>query len=1079
MLTNEEFNFISVINTIYNKHKTMKNKSRIFLLAMLLFASLNILAQSQTITGTVVDEEGIEVIGATVSVKGSPTSGTMTDIDGKYSIKVNDAKTAILVFTYVGMNPKEVPVAGQSVINVTMESNVVELNEVVAIGYGTVRRKDLTGSVSSLKAGDVEKVPVTNVAQALAGKIPGVQVSAATGAPDATISIAVRGGTSITQSNEPLYIIDGFPSEQGLTGIDPSSIESIDVLKDASSTAIYGARGANGIIVITTKSGQEGKATVSYDMYYGFKKINKRLDVMKPYDFVNMEYEKAVMNNEVDKFENMYGKYADISSNYTNRKGINWQDEIFDSNTPTSMMHKVSVSGGSKTGNYSVSYTRNDDDGIMLESGLSRNAIRMKYQQKVTDRFSFTTNVTWIDEKTKGIGSLNDGGRFSRMAHIWQYRPTIGINGEDIDLVNNDEDPALVDDSGNQMQNPIASIAGEKRNKRNKNLQMNGDITYKILNNLTYKGSIGFVNRDITIDEFHTMRSRKAKNQGAPFGSKQTENYSSVTYNNTLTYTPKINKDHRMDVMVGQEDVLRTFRYFSASSSKFPVDNFGIYDLSLGEEPGKPQTNKEEERMFSFFGRVNYQYLDKYLFTATMRADGSSKFGDDNKWGYFPSVSAAWRASEEEFIKNLDIFSNLKVRASYGAAGNNNIPRYRSLSLYTSNWTPMNNQAVPIYSGRMANPGLKWETTYTTNLGMDLSFFNHKVQATLDFYNTQTKDLLLDAQIPYLSGYKSIFKNIGETRNRGIEFSVTTYNIQNKDFTWTTSFNIAANRNKVMKLADSDQIEWKSGWNGDFNDADYLLAVGQPLGQMYGYEYDGIYTVDQFDYVNGQYVLKAGETSIEGVAVQPGYFRYKNQNPDEDNMINSKDKKVIGKASPKFFGGINNNFTYKGFDLSIFLNFSVGNDIYNANRMFADNLTPKLRNSMTYAKDRFTFIDAAGNNLHGNPTALAQLNEGKTMASVQGVGSNMKFHSLYVDDGSFLRINNITFGYTIPKKLLRKASIQNLRVYASGYNLYTFTKYKGYDPEVNTNPNQNLTPGVDWGAYPRALSFVFGLNLTF
>ena len=1057
----------------------MKNKSRIFLLAILLFASLNILAQSQTITGTVLDEEGLEIIGATVAVKGSATSGTMTDVDGKYSIKVNDAKTAVLVFTYVGMHTAEVPVAGKTVIDVRMESSVVELDEVVAIGYGTVRRKDLTGAVSSIKAGDVEKVPVTNVAQALAGKIAGVQVSMAQGSPDATISIAVRGGTSITQSNEPLYIIDGFPSEDGLAGIDPSAIESIDVLKDASSTAIYGARGANGVVVITTKSGQEGRATVNYDMYYGIKKINKRLDVLNPYDYVNLEYERGVMNNELDKFTNLYGEYKDISANYANRKGINWQDEIFDSTTPTTMMHKVSISGGNKTGNYNVSYTRNDDDGIMVGSGLTRNAIRLKFNQKVSDRLSFSANVTWTDEKTTGLGSLNEGGRFGRMAHIWQYRPTIGIKGEDIDLVNNDEDPALVDDSGNQVQNPLASIAGEKRSKRNKTLQLNGDITYQILKNLTYNGSIGMRDKDALLDEFHTMRSRTAKNKGFPFGIKTTQNYSSFNYTNTLTYNTKINKDHRFEAMLGQEDYIMTYNLFGASSNKFPLNNFGIYDLSLGEEPGKPVTDKQKERLFSFFGRVNYQYMDRYLLTASMRADGSSKFGKDNKWGYFPSVSAAWRASEEEFIKNLDVFSNLKVRLSYGTAGNDRIENYRSLALYSSDWVPMGNQAVPIYSGRMANPGLKWETTVSSNAGLDLSFFNHRVQATADLYSTRTKDLLLEAQIPYLSGYKSILKNVGETKNTGFEFSVTTYNIQNKDFTWSTSFNIATNKNKVVKLADASYLEWKSAWNGDFNDIDYLIAEGQPLGQMYGYEYDGIYTVDQFDFVNGEYKLKAGEIAIEGVNVQPGYYKYKNQNPDEDNMINSKDKKVIGRATPDFFGGITNNFTYKGFDLSIFLNFSVGNDIYNANRMYGDNLTPKLRNSMTYAKDRFTFIDGTGNNLHGDPAALAKLNEGKRIASVQGVGSNMKFHSLYIDDGSFLRINNITLGYTVPRALLRKASIQSLRIYASGYNLHTFTKYKGYDPEVNTNSNKGLTPGIDWGAYPRALSFVFGLNLTF
>lgn len=1047
---------------------------------ILLLASTNMMAQSQNVTGKVIDQDGYEVIGATVIIKGQPGVGTVTNIDGVYTLQVEDAANDVLVISFIGMDTKEIPVKGQTTINVTMTSNAIQLNEVVAIGYGTVKRKDLTGAVSSVRASDIEQIPVANISQALGGKIAGVQVTTAQGSPDAAVSIKVRGGGSITQSNEPLYIIDGFITDDGLLGIDPTSIESIDVLKDASATAIYGARGANGVVVVTTKSGEKGRATINYDMYYGFKKINKRLDVLNPYDFVNLEYERAVLNNTMDAFETMYGSYTDISKNYLNRSGINWQDEVFDEASPTSMMHKISISGGGKSNQYNVSYTHNNDDGIMLNSGLKRNSLRFKFSQEINDRISFSTVTSWTDESTTGLGSLNDGGRFSRMAHIWQYRPTIGINGDDRDLVTNDEDPALVDDSGNQMQNPIASIEGEHRKKRNKILQMNADLTVKIIDGLTYKGTIGIRNRNYRLDEFHTMRSRTAKNKGGAFGSRDIIEYNSLIYNNVLTFDKQITPDHHLNMMIGQEDAIYKDNLTSLSASNFPDDHFELDDMSLGV-PGKNLTERSYKRVFSYFGRVNYNLMEKYLVSLSVRRDGSTVFGVDNKWGTFPSASVAWRAIEEDFIKNLKVFSNLKVRLSYGTAGNDRIPSGLSLSRMISDWIPMGNVSSPIYSGTMANPNLKWETSVQSNIGLDMSFFNHRLQATVDFYNNDSQDLLLNRKLAFISGYENVMMNIGKTRNRGVEVSLTSFNIQNKDFTWTTTLNLSTNDKKVVQLAGKPFFEQRTGWNGDFNDTDYLIEEGSPLGQMYGYVYDGIYTVDQFDYdaATEKYTLKADEVGISDIDVQPGHYKYKKVADDGNKDITTADKTVIGKANPKLFGGLTNNFTYKGFDLSIFLNFSYGNDVYNANRMFSDNLVPKYRNSMTSANDRFTFIDANGNNLMNNPTALAALNQGKTVASVQGVGTNMRFHSLYVEDGSFLRINNITLGYTLPKKILSKAYIKNLRLYGSVYNLHTFTNYSGYDPEVDTNPNSGLTPGVDWGAYPRALSFVFGANITF
>ncbi len=1035
------------------------------------------------VTGKVLDSDKLPIPGVNVVLKGSST-GTITGLDGGFEMRITDPEKAVLVFSFIGFDTQEVLVGNKSVINIVLSYSAISLEEVVAIGYGTAKRKDLTGSVSSIKAGDVDKVPVANIAQALSGKVAGVQVNQASGSPDADIRILVRGGTSITQSNEPLYIIDGFPTEDGLKGIDPSDIESIDVLKDASSTAIFGSRGANGVIVVTTKKGKEGKTLVNYDMYYGFKSLNKKMDVLNPYDFVMLEYERATKSDdELLKFNNTYGEFSQIKENYLGRPGIDWQDEVFDGRSPKTQMHKLSVSGGSKGMNYSASFTRNDDDGIMDGSGLERNGVRLKLDYKANDKLKTSYNVSYTDEKTKGMGSLSDQGYFSRMQHIIQYRPTIGL-GDDQELLTSDIDPLLQDDSGNTMVNPIASIEGEQRAKRNRYLTLNGGLEYKLLPSLVYNGSIGYRTRDYNIDEFYTMRSLQGKREGAPYGKKSINHYETITYNNTLTYKYEKNRFHRFDGMVGMEYFNQKVDFVSLGSKGFPEENFGLNDMALGVDPMINSTYVYPgEKMVSFFGRVNYQLRSRYLFTATFRADGSSKFGANNKWGYFPAASFAWRASEEPFIQRLNVFSNLKLRLSYGTAGNNQIGNFMSLPLMTSDWTAVNDLMVISYrNARLANPDLKWETNVTQNFGVDAGFFKNRLEITFDLYSNTTKDLLLAAQLPYISGHATTMKNVGQTKNNGVEFSITSRNLETKSFSWTTTLNLAANRNEVVSLYKSDFFLAKSGWAtvSEFNSADYIVKTGLPLGQMWGYTWDGIYGVEDFDYADKVYTLKEGIPVDKNSAAQPGSWKYRDiSGPDglPDGIIDSNDMSVIGDANPTLFGGINNQFNYKGFDLSFFLNFSLGADVYNANSMYYSKMSTRYKNVMAGAANRFTYIDSEGVNVRNDPAALAEINQGKEFASVNG-SSSLVFSSRNVEDGSFLRLNTISLGYTLPKSLVEKAKIGNMRVYATVYNLKTWTNYSGFDPEVNTRPNGNLTPGIDWGAYPRNMSFVFGLNLS-
>lgn len=1058
---------------------------RLVLLFVLFFIGTSAYAQNMTVTGRVIDDDGIEVIGASVVVKGATGVGTITDLDGNYSLTVNDASRDVLVFSYVGMTSQEVKVGGRKVINVTLKSDAVMLDEVVTIGYATVKKKDLTGSVSSVSSKDIASVPISDVTQALSGKVAGVQVMRSQGSPDADISIKVRGGTSITQSNEPLYIIDGFPSEDGLKGIEASDIASIDILKDASSTAIYGARGANGVILVTTKGGNVDKFNISYDMYIGFKKVNKRYDVLDVLDFVKLEYERSI--NEPDKMNDfvlpIYGNYDEYDELYANRQGIDWQDEVFNRSTAMTQQHKISLSGGSKTSQYMLTYTRNVDDGIWYGSGLKRDNFRVKLSQEATSWLKFSTNISYIDEVTEGLGSLQEGGASSRMQHVIQYRPTIGKNGNDEQLLIDDDDPALLLEGASQMQSPIASIESELRTKRNQILSMNGDLEIRLPKDLTYRGTIGIRRRTIKTDIFYSERSKQAKNAGAPYGWKEIEEQSSFMYNNVLTWDKSFNREHHLTLVAGQEYIQYGTDYLKSGARQFSDINFGLADMSLGASPDKVITRLESEKMLSYFMRGNYSLKDKYLFSASVRADASSKFGDNHKWGVFPAASFAWRASEEEFVKKWGIFSNLKVRLSYGSAGNNKIDNYLSLSKMGSVWIPYNGTSTVsgFVSKQLYNPDLQWETNVTSNFGLDMGFLNQRIQLTVDLYNINTKNLLLDAPIPLLSGYKSMMINAGRTNNRGIELALTTHNINTKDFSWSTTLNLSHNRNEVKELYNADYMEIVSNWaqTSEFNKSDYIIRVGEPLGQMYGYRLAGIYTVDDFtfDEATQKYTVKEGIPYDKNFYPKPGFWKF--EDLDGDKQITESDKTVIGNANPKLYGGLTNNFTWKGFDLSIFLNFSIGNKIYSANKMYYTKFNNRWRNTLKdEALQRFTIINDKGENIQNDPVQLAAVNAGRNYVSVEG-SSNLYFHSGYVEDGSFLKINNVSLGYTLPKSLIKKIHLSNVRFYATGYNLYTFTKYSGYDPEVNTYSNGGLTPGIDWGAYPSSISVVFGANITF
>lgn len=1064
------------------------------LLAILLSAGIAMpaFAQKQTVKGKVISEDGQEVIGATVMVKGAKGVGAVTDLNGNFSITVNNAASDELIVSYIGMASKNIKVKGRSRVDVTLQENAQSLDDVVVIGYGTMRRKDLTGSVASIKGDELLKVPGNDVSKALAGRIAGLQVNQSDGAPGSGISIRVRGGISITQSNEPLYVIDGFPTEDGLASLDPAEIESIDVLKDASATAIYGARGANGVIVVTTKQGDKGaKAQVSFDAYVGWRKIANKLDVLSTKEFVLADYERtlgaltgdATMNG----WEQDYGTFADIDKNYANRKGIDWQDETLGRTTFT-QNYRVSVNGGGKNTQYSTSYSYYKDEGAMVYSGEDKHNIVVNMKSKISDRLTINLRAQMDRRKIWGAGTAGNGGsgnagnsnsRFNRMTAILMYRPTAGIKGSDSDLLQG-EDPMLVDDSGNVMQNPLISAKEETDDREMRTFNFNGGFTYTLMKGLTFRNATGYRYYNSRRARFYGAESMTAKRSSIN-GSIDTGESETFQISNVLNYTTRIKKRHNISAMLGQEWINISTRSFGGAADHFPNDEIGLADMSLGTPTKVTSGQNYDNKLLSFFARANYNYRDRYLVSASLRADGSSKFGADHKWGWFPALSAAWRAAEEPFIKNLNVFSDLKLRVGYGLAGNNRIGSYQSLALMSSIFTAMGDGLVSGYaSSQIPNPELKWEANKTFNLGIDLGFFDQRLTISPEFYINKSSNLLLNAKIPDSSGYSAMIINAGKTKNTGVDLTINSVNIDTGNITWRTSLTLSHNKNKVEALTGEKEQLYEARFG--YNQATHRIAVGEPLGQFYGYKTIGLYTADDFsgyDPATNTYTLKDGVPYRGNKAnMKPGMWKFADL--DGSGYINEDDKTVIGNNNPDIYGGLNNTLNIGNFDLSVYFTYSVGADVLNATKLINTKVGTKNKNALDIANSshRWMTIDSNGK-VVTELAQLAQLNQGKTVAAwYDMMEGNTEIHSWVVDDASYLRLSNVTLGYTFPSRWLRRYGVSRLRLYVTGNNLFTVTGYDGYDPEVSTMSSA-LTPGVDFGAYPRSRSFIMGLNLTF
>jgi len=1068
----------------------IKYKTNNFRLLTLIFVLCcgTLAAQQKTISGTVTEEStGEPVAGANVHLKENPSIGASTDADGKFLLSVpSNAKT--LVISYIGFVTVELPADKSDIGIIALKESALELEELVVIGYGTQKRKDLTGSVASVGAAAIAAVPVASASEAITGKLAGVQVTTTEGSPDAEIIIRVRGGGSITGDNAPLYIVDGFPVTS-IADIPPGDIETIDVLKDASSTAIYGSRGANGVILVTTKSGKEGKTSVSYNAYVGYKTIAKKLDTLDPADYVHWQYERALLANKLEDYTKYFGNYQDIDL-YENAAANDWQQQVF-GRTGNTFNHNLNINGGDEKTQYAFSYNHINDRAIMVGSDFKRDNLSLKLNHKASKTVKLDFNARYSNTAVNGSG-MNEQNVVSSADYRLKYAmiyPPVPVTGL--------TDEGETDDSF-YLYNPLTSIDDNDRRQARTTFNANAGVSWDIIKDLRLKVEAGLDDYRLSDDRFYGATTYYVKNvpegsdQGLPAITLTKSARRTYRNTNTLNYDFKqlLPESNSLTLLLGQESVFTKEEEMKSTVHGFP-SSFTFYDarrLSTQGNPYSVDNNlKPDDNLISFFGRFNYNYADRYLLSGTFRADGSSKFAEGNRWGYFPSVAAAWRVSSESFMEaTRSWLDDLKLRISYGTAGNNRIPSGQMAQTYASSSTTWVN-GFPSYwspSKTMANPDLKWETTVTRNIGLDLTTLRGRLTATLEFYQNTTKDLLIQFPTPG-TGYDNQYRNMGETENRGVEFSLNWIAIDTKNYGLTFSGNIGFNHNEILSLGDMKSSSFASGWASTEINNDYQIITGGSVGEMIGYVNLGRYETSDFtgyDAATKKWILKEGVASNEpvlGHAPRPGDMKLKDINGDGTVTSDYEDRIVIGNANPLHTGGFSINGRVYGFDLTANFNWSYGNDIYNANKIeYTSTSKYHSRNMIALMKEgeRWTNLKPDGT-ISNDPAELAAMNANTTLWSPY-MGKYV-FSDWAVEDGSFLRLNTLTLGYTLPALLTQKVRIKSLRLYATGYNVACFTNYSGFDPEVSTLRKTPLTPGVDYSAYPKSRQIVFGLNLTF
>ena len=1070
-------------------------------------AVVNTAQQSNKITGRITDDNGSPVIGATVAVKGT-TTGTITDVDGNYSLSVS-ATAKTLVVSFVGMKTQEVAISGNT-IDVVLQEESLGLEEVVAIGYGGSKaRRDLTGSVGSISGAKLASIPVTSAAVAIQGKIAGVQVTTVDGAPGADINIRIRGGSSVTASNAPLFIVDGFQTDN-INDIPPTDIASIDVLKDASLTSIYGAKGGNGVVVVTTKSAKQGKIKVDFNAYTSISQLSKKLDLMDTEEFVRYQYDWAASSgtrsSNAKYFRANFGNPADLDL-YRRVTTHDWQDEVMGEN-PINYSTNLSIGGGNEKMRLNFSLTQSEDKGIIMGSGVSRTNMNLKLDVELAENLTFTMNpkLTYRHDEGAGGDNIGSGG----VIDVLRYRPTNGLREFAF------WDPATVDPDDEavfQYTNPKSDIVHNTQNRDTYTSTNQFRLEWRPVKGLVLRSEvIGSFSFRHTNRFFGAMTGTGQANNKLPVASIDESRGIKYTWTNTASYDLELGSLQKYSFLLGQELQHSNSKYNYVMNRYFPrniTSEKAIYNMGLGTPFQSTSSYSTPDRMSSFFGQANYNYARKYLLSVTMRADGSTKFAPGKQWGFFPAVSGAWVISKEGFFPGGGVLNNLKLRAAYGLTGNNDIGNDRWRYLYVVNSTGGPGFGEMIENGeqwygtasgsQFPNADIKWETTIKRNLAFDIGLFDDRVTLSPEVYWNTTRDMLYTSDIPSTSGYSTQVQNIGQVTNRGFELTLNGDILRGKDFVLSGNLTFGFNKMVVDKLNDTDDVIWDQNnrWKSNYND--YCIKVGEQVGLIYGFVYDGLYSMDEFTFDPNQNFLavpKEGTiinmvsgTSNSGDPTLPGKIKFKDisgPNGTPDGQITELDRTVIGNTNPEFQGGFGLNGQYKGFDFIINFNYMYGFDLNNATAYqlsSSESNSKNFFNVLSKFSDRWTYVDYTnGENMYKNyyiensVAIYASLNEGKTLWNPADVTRKIT-HSYFIEDASFIRCQDITIGYTLPKELTRGWGISKARFYASCTNPFIITNYSGYDPEVDIQTG--LTPGMDYNRYPRSRSIVFGTNITF
>lgn len=1041
-------------------------------LILLLISPWDLWAQTADVKGKVVDESNQPIVGAFVSVReGTVSESTMTDDKGEFLLTVRDKKNALVQVSMIGYLPAESKITVGSLF-FKLREKPLELDDAVVVAYGAMDKKDLTGSVAKVDMQTISDAPVISFAEALSGRVAGVVATASDGQPGSEMNIVIRGANSITQDNSPLYVVDGFPIEDFSTSsINPDDIKTFNILKDASATALYGARGANGVILIETKGGAVGKPVINFTTKLGFASVAKKMEMMNSYEFVKYQLELYPSTAEYT-----YLSDGRTLEDYHTIESIDWQDEVFRGTFIQN--YNLSIRGGADNTKYSVSGSIFKQPGVIINTGSDKYLLNTSLEQKVGKKITCVLNLNGSHITNYGqLVSSGDGGTTSSylLYRTWGFRPVSG--DADVNLLDQLTDPDNVSNSDIRL-NP--AITSRNDNTRNKTLALNGNAGFRYSFNralmLKLTGGIRYNSEKRAVFYNSQTTSGSSLNPTNTLGVNGYVRFSdSFTWNTeaVLSYNKTFKGRHRLSLMGGTSLQERKFDQYGYTG--YQLDEYESLGMA-GLDNGLMQSavaNAMEFSLASFFGRFNYGYLSKYLFTLTLRADGSSKF-PNHQWGYFPSFAFAWNIADEHWMKSAWWISDLKFRMTYGMIGNNRVgdyDAYAQLSVpITSSYSYGNAEPIRgLVPTSMGNKDLRWETTRQFDMGLDILLFDERLNCVVDFYDKRTKDLLLLTNAPRTTGYASIMKNAGEVLNRGLEISLNTVNVRRRNFEWVTSFNISFNRNRVEKLYDNTQNMFTTvGFFTSYKASPlYLARVGQPLGLIYGYVFDGVYQYEDFySPAPGQYVLKenipSNSSDADRASIQPGDVKYKDLNGD--GVVDDYDTTIIGNTNPIHTGGMTNTFKWRGFDLSLLFQWSYGNEIYNANRLL-------FEGNAIMGKDLNQYATYANRWTPENPSDLYY--------RAGGGGPEGRHSSRVVEDGSYLKLKTLTLGYSLPRKVLAKTSISDLRFSVSGQNLWTLTDYSGMDPEVSTRGKSPLTPGFDYSAYPIARTFVFAIQMTF